>query len=687
MQLSQGEVYGQSVGQISSAFTIDREHFGLTDFRSNHGKADIAGKGSYDWITQAFTASVQGSNFDLASFPELQRTRIPVEGRLDFSAQGSGTVQAPSVNATVHLSDLTFDHERAGNFTLHASTTGPDVTLTGRSDFEHASLSIDGTIHTRNDWPADIRFSLDEFDVDSLLMTYLRERATGHSAVAGDVRVRGPLRNVRQVSVEANLTSLFAEVNHVKVRNDGPLELTLANQELKVRQFRLVGEGTDLSLAGQVELAGNQALNFHSQGHLNLQLIQTLDSDFTSAGNVLVDAAVDGTVANPALHGKLQISKGSIAYIDLPSALSDINGTVAFTQNRAEIVDLSARIGGGLINLTGYANSYQGNLSFDLGAQAHEVRLRYPPGVSSTADLSLHFAGNAASSTLSGDITVTKLALTPGFDFGSYFESTQQGASLPQTDPLLNRIHLDVHVATLPELQMQTAVIRLSGDADLHLRGTAARPVLLGRADVIEGEVNFNGTKYRLERGDILFTNPVSTTPVLDLQASTRVRDYDITLNVNGEVEKPNITYRSEPPLATADIIGLLAFGQTEDQAAQLQGTGQSALAQEASGAILTEALNAAVGNRVQKLFGVSRIKIDPQGLVTSTSPTQTGPAVTIEQQVKDNLTMTYSTSISQASQQIIQLEYNLTRNLSLVGIRDQNGVVSFVMKFRQRKN
>jgi translocation and assembly module TamB len=112
----------------------------------------------------------------------------------------------------------------------------------------------------------------------------------------------------------------------------------------------------------------------------------------------------------------------------------------------------------------------------------------------------------------------------------------------------------------------------------------------------------------------------------------------------------------------------------------------QSAFNSETSNAILSAALNATVSSRVQKLFGVSRIKIDPQGLTTETSPTQTGPAVTIEQQVKNNLTLTYTTNVAQASQQIIQVEYNVTRNVSIVGVRDQNGVVSFDVRVRQRK-
>jgi hypothetical protein len=72
--------------------------------------------------------------------------------------------------------------------------------------------------------------------------------------------------------------------------------------------------------------------------------------------------------------------------------------------------------------------------------------------------------------------------------------------------------------------------------------------------------------------------------------------------------------------------------------------------------------------------------------LNTETSSTQTGPAVTIEQQVKNNLTLTYTTNVAQASQQIIQAEYNITRNVSIVGVRDQNGVVSIDVRVRQRK-
>ena len=126
-------------------------------------------------------------------------------------------------------------------------------------------------------------------------------------------------------------------------------------------------------------------------------------------------------------------------------------------------------------------------------------------------------------------------------------------------------------------------------------------------------------------------------------------------------------------------------MGQTREQSAQLAQSGSSAFSETASNLILSEALNATVSNRVQKLFGVSKIKIDPQGLSTETNPTR-GPQVTIEQQISNSFTLTYSQNVSQASQQIIQGEYYLKRNVSIVGTRDQNGVVSFDVKIRQRK-
>jgi translocation and assembly module TamB len=249
-------------------------------------------------------------------------------------------------------------------------------------------------------------------------------------------------------------------------------------------------------------------------------------------------------------------------------------------------------------------------------------------------------------------------------------------------------VRLDVHVVSTPELRVETSLARLAGDVDIHLRGTAARPSVIGRVSIAEGDITFNSTTYHLERGDIVFANPVRIEPVVNVEASARVRDYDITLGFHGTPDKLNVTYRSEPPLPSADIIALLAFGRTrqesEIQAEQgSQAASAQSFAQTASNAILGEALNSAVSSRVQKLFGISRIKIDPNLGGTEDNP---NARLTVEQQISKNVTVTYLTNLGQYAEEVLQVEYNINKNVSVVAVRDYTGVLAIDFRIRQRK-
>ena len=690
ISLLNGSIRGQTFDSANAKLAMKGSQLTVTDVTFARGRAQIAGSGEYNLAARSFQLKVRGTNFDLADIDLLARSKIRITGKLDFAAQAFGTTTTPEVTADVHLRNVALNDHSEGDFLLNAVSRGADVRLTGHSDFKDAELQIDGNVRLLEQWPAHIDFHFSHLDADPFLQSFFRSRVIEHSAVAGDLMLEGPLRAPHQLNIVGNLSDVYAEAGKIQFRNNGPIRFTLSERAFKLNAFHVVGENTDLSGSGSVQLSGDRAIDFEARGNVDLKLLQTYDPDITTSGALIGDGRVTGTLDAPLVKGKLQVQNGAISDINLPSALSDINGTLLFNQNQVTIDSLNARVGGGLIAFTGRADIAGKLSSFELNAKADSVRLRYPPGVSSTADADLNWSGSSSGSVLSGDIIVTKLGFTPGFDFGAYLERTAQVSSLPQTDPVLNKIRLDLRLSTTPELQMQTSVIRLQGSAELRLRGSAAKPILLGRADVFEGEAYFNGTKYRLERGGVSFTNPAVTTPFLDLEAVTRIRDYDVTLALTGDISKPNglkVNYRSDPPLPTADIIGLLAFGQTTEESAQLQQTNQSAFSQQASSAMLAAALNATLNNRAQRLFGNSRIKIDPQGLESETSTiTQSGPAVSIEQQVKDNLTVSYTTDVSQTSQQVIRAEYNISKNVSVVAIRDQNGVVSFDVKIRRRK-
>lgn len=688
MHLTNGSAYGEIVQQFDAAFHIARGEIAFDNIHLLHDNSVITGKAAYNPSNRAFRLDLAGSNLNLARVQKIQSNRLSVEGRADFTVKGSGTPGAPSINADIHVRNLTLDHELAGELDLQAVTQGRELHLTGNSRLQHGSLLVSGNVQLSDGYPASLSFQMDQLDVDALWHSYFRGQLTGHSVVAGSLDLRGPLRHPERWSVDGALTDLSLDVQDVKIHNQDPIRFSLANEALNIQQLHLVGEATDLTAHGSVQLSGTRALDLTADGRLDLKLLSSFYPDFTSSGLVSMSATVGGTLADPLPQGRFQIANGALSYAGVPSGLSELNGSLQFTRDHMHIDALTARTGGGSIDLKGDASYFNQQFNFNLTATAKGVRLRYPPGVSSTADAELHWAGTRSASTLSGDISINKIAVTPGFDFSAYIERSRQFTTVTAANSPLSSIKLDIHVQTAPELQMRTAIARLSGDADLRLRGSVARPAVLGRVDVLEGQATFHGTRFTLERGDITFANPVAIEPQLNLQASTHVRNYDLNITITGTPDRGlNINYRSEPPLPKSDIIALLALGRTNEESAQLQEqSGQSVFSDQATAAILSQALNTTVSNRLQRLFGASNIKIDPQGLTTETNPTARGPQVTIEQEFANNISLTYSTNVSQSSQQIIQGEYYFNRNVSAVGTRDQNGVVSFDLRIRQRK-
>jgi translocation and assembly module TamB len=587
----------------------------------------------------------------------------------------------PAVNGQLRFHDICANGEHIGDINIDAVTSGRDMQVTMRSHLEAASLSVDGNIRLSKDLPGTLIAHFENFDFDPLLRAYFEDRITGHSSANGRVEITGTFRHPESLKVHGLIPELSAQIEKITLTNSEPIEFTYTDRVADLRSFHLRGENTDLRATGRINVA-NRTLDMHVKGDVNLRLAEGFYPGLLSYGTLGVEMGLSGTWERPMQVGQVTVRDAGVSFTDLPNGLSNINGTLVFNENRLQVQTLAANTGGGALNIGGFI-SYQNGIYFDLTARGKDVRLRYPPGLSAAADADLRYSGTPKASLLSGDILVTRFGVNPRFDFALYLATTKNAPTGPSANSLLDNMRIDVHVTSTPELRVETELAKIAGDADLRFRGTLARPTVLGRVNIAEGDIFFNSTKYRLERGDISFNNPVRIEPVLNVEASARVREYDITLGFHGSVDKLSTTYRSEPPLPTADIIALLALGRTREDAVLNNQPIQQNFAETASSAILGQALDAAVSSRVQKLFGVSRIKIDPQ---VGGPETATGARVTIEQQVNNNVTLTYITNLARANQQIIQGEFNFSRDLSLVVVRDENGVLGFDIKIRHRK-
>jgi translocation and assembly module TamB len=688
LQISKLVVYGEPFKNFTSDVHLNGSNLQLDNILLARNNAHLTGAVAYDFGDQNYGFDITGTAIELANLQHFNIPRVTMEGQAGFHVSGSGTVEAPVINGEIDLRNIVLNHEAVGNLTIFAETRGEDVTLRGRSNFENAEFNVDGKIHLRGDWPGQITLKLSHIDFDSLIRAYFQGQITGHSSIAGEIDIRGSMKRLGSLMITGNVSQLSADVENVKLQNDGPIHFALENEALKLDEFHLTGTDTDLAVKGSVQFTGEHTLDVRSRGRFNLKLLQGFNPNMVANGPATFTVNIAGSSTHPQLSGKLELTDASASLLDLPNGLSHINGSLVFAQDRMQVEKLTAQTGGGELNVGGYI-AYRNGLYFDLTATGHDIRLRYPPGVSSSADATVRYTGSAKGSLLSGDIVVNRFGMNPRFDFASYLAQSRKAPMIATLNPFLDNMHLDLHITSAPDLRVETSLAKLSGDLDLHVRGTAARPALVGRVNIAEGDIFFNGTKYRLERGDITFSNPLTIEPVVNLDMSARVQDYDVTIGLHGQAvggKGLSMTYRSDPPLDNSDIIALLAFGRTRTQALTTGGSGPATNTNDTantSNAILGEALNSALTDRVQRIFGASRVKIDPQFIGSENNPSA---RVTIEQQISNDITFTYATSLTQSAETVIQVEYNIDKNISLVAVRDQNGVLGFDIHIRKRK-
>ena len=217
---------------------------------------------------------------------------------------------------------------------------------------------------------------------------------------------------------------------------------------------------------------------------------------------------------------------------------------------------------------------------------------------------------------------------------------------------------------------------------DLDLKGTVDEPSVTGHVEASGGSLLFQGNRYTVTRGNIDFVDPLRIQPVIDIEAESRVRDYRVILSITGKGENPKLAMRSEPPLPELEIVSLIAGGRTRDEIASRSTSAiptSEQLFQSGAASILFDLLQQRVGNRLG-LLNTSRVRIEPFQVGSGSN---SGTRVTLSEQFKE-LSVTYSQDLSSNRQQVIQIEYFVGRDTSVVASRDELG--NFGLDLRQRK-
>jgi translocation and assembly module TamB len=634
----------------------------------------VTGTLDYHTATDELAFDFTGAAIPLEAIDRIQTARLPVAGRLNLQAHGQGPLRAPEMHATLRLVDLKLGEDVVGSFDAKVDSDGHNLSATVESAMASGRLSGKLDLGLQGDYPVSAQITAERIDFNPFLISALHfSRLTGHSLVDGRFNVAGFAARPETLAVELDLSRLTLDIENIKLENSAPVRLTYRQDEVRVEQANLRGTDTDIHVSGSARFAGDQALDLRLDGAASLTLLASFYPQLESTGRAQINAMVSGTVIAPRFNGRVHIEGASLRYGDFPAGMSNVAGDFNFDATRMVFDNITAETGGGRLAIGGTVAYGEGPLTYVVNARSDQVRIRYPVGMSWLMGGALRLSGNADTATLSGRIVIDRLLMAEGFDLGSFMVSSKEPATGPSTSSaFLQNLQFDIQADSSPDSRMEWTGARLQTDANLRLRGTWEHPILLGHIHLLTGEMSFRGNQYTISRGDINFANPFRLDPVLNVEATTTIRQYEVTLDFTGPASRLTLAYRSDPPLPSSDIIELLALGQTGEESAARTSTGQNSTL--GASALLSEAISSQLGGRIQRLFGISHFSVGPSVTTLNNTQQNSIASVTIEQQVTPALVVTYITDVTTTQYQVIQMEYTINREFSVVALRDENG-------------
>ncbi|HKN23398.1 MAG TPA: translocation/assembly module TamB domain-containing protein [Candidatus Acidoferrum sp.] len=650
------------------------------------GAGIVTGSVAYRFADGSLTTDLVGASLPLANFRRVKANNLPLGGQISFRLKSSGPARQPQANGNFRVVDFQVGTEVIGSFGGDLNADGRTAQLKLSSAMSEGAIGGEITLGLLEPYSVDGKITIKNVNLDPYLLSALHvQKFDGHGTAEGDISVKGELQHPEGVTVEANFTHLVLTYGGVQLENSGPIQLTSSRDNLKIEKATLKGTDTNVEFSGSIQFSGRRTVSLKLNGSVDLRLLNGYIPDVTTTGHADMNASFEGTLDRPRIVGRVKLTNVSARSSDFPTGLSNLKGDLIFDANRLFFENLTGEAGGGQIALTGSVNYSDKPLRYDISAKTDRLRVRYPEGMSWLVGGSLRLTGTMDGGFLTGKVLVQRVTLNEGLESAGILVSSASPGGTSGSSFLRN-LQFDIEASSTPDSRMEWPGAHLEADASLRVRGTAEHPILLGHIHVISGELYFHDSKYRVARGDLNFANPFRMDPVISVEASTTIQQYEITLNFSGQASKMSLSYRSDPPLPPNDIITLLAMGQTSSEVTTRTG-GVTQPGSAGASALLSEAISSQLGGRVERLFGITRFRVDPglAGLGTSGSGQNAAARVTVEQQVTPNLTVTYVSNVSSTQQQVIQVEYNVTRTISLVGLRDQNGTFGIDIKFKKR--
>lgn len=622
---------------------------------------------------RTYSAELTSSGIHLDKLQSLGKSSGQFSGVVSISAKGQGTFDNPQLDATVQIPSLVVQQQTTiSDIHLQANVADHQATVQLTSSAVGAAIKANAKVALTGDYLADATLDTQNFQLGPLLAAYAPGESDGITGQTElHVTLHGPLKNKQQLEAHLTVPTLkLAYSNTVQLSAASPIHVDYKDGTITVQRSSITGTNTNLQFQGTIPTASGASMSVLLLGTVDLQLVHLFDPDLRTSGEIKFNVNSYGAGSEAGFGGNIDLVDASVSSPDLPVALEHCNGAFAVSKDRISVTQFKGSVGGGTLTAQGGV-ALRPSIQFDFGVAAHDVRMLYPQGMRESIDANIRLTGSTTNAVLGGNVNLTDVSFTNTFDLNDFIDQFSGGVEAPPSQGFSNNIALNLAVRSSNNVSLVSRTLSVDGSANLQVRGTASQPVILGRANLSGGDIILNGTRFVLNGGTIQFVNPSVTEPVVNLTATTTIQQYNISLRFLGPVDQMHTQYTSDPSLPSADIIHLLAFGQTSEASAAT-----AMPASQTAETLVANQVSSQVTGRISKVAGISQLSINPV-LANSNSQGPAGANITVQQRVTSNLFVTFSSNVTTTQGQTIQGQYQVSPRVAVSVTRDPNGGVA----------
>jgi translocation and assembly module TamB len=602
--------------------------------------------------------------------------RMALDGRVKLDLTGSGTLAAPQVHGQIQLNGVQASGVAVGTGALSFTLTGHRLSFTTAG---LQSLSLNGSVALDEALPAQIRLEMRGLDPGQIAAQLAGNPDAELSGdLSGTIEIRGPLRFLPHLTGLMTLERVRVRSNGVEVSNPAPWRCRLEQGVLRFETVQLQAQGARLEVRGSADVV-HERLDIAIRGNSPLAIVGThLPGLRFQQGTVDAQVNIRGRLSQPAFDGQVLLKDGAIYIAAINDNLSRLGGEILFADQTIAIQSLQGQLAGGELGVSGEVRLRGYHLhDMRITTQANQIRLRYPAGFFTMLDAALVISGNSTQQLIAGEVSLNGARYRRDFELASLLQQFRQRALEPP--PMAqDRLQLDIRVSARDAVRVENRLAKLQLQPDLNVRGSAYRPIVLGRTEIDKGTADVAGTRFSAISGSIDFLNPTRTEPFFDIAADTQKSGYQIHVVATGTPHHIDLQLTSEPPLAEPDILALLTVGAT----GQAVTTGLTTVLPGHVTAFLTGRIAEEIGRGVGGLVGVDRLDIEP---LIGGAQRVGGPKVTVGKDISKNLSVTYATIVGSTQEDTVTMEYRFTDNISILGVRDERGDVGVDVKYSIR--